>query len=784
MPRPFVAVALLAAGALGAAAAGVAPAGAQQPRATTRPQPPRGARPRPGPPGERTPTSVLNDRIDTTGAHPAGARPGRARADSSRRDSTRRDGRRPAAAPAVDPARPIKEFGTMWTFDAPPLAYWKARYNFTPDQAWLDNVRLSALRIPGCSSSLVSADGLLMTNHHCGRQWVTQVAPKDTNYHEAGWAARSRADEKRVPGAYAERLESIEDVTARVRAAVTAGGAAAQARQRADAVAAVERECSAQTRLDCQVVTFYQGGRYSLYRYRRFDDVRLVMVPEEQIAFYGGDPDNFTYPRFDLDVSFFRVYDNGRPLRTANYLRWNAAGPRENDPVFVVGNPGSTGRLLTVAQMEYLRDVQYPAQLAQLARQTAVAEEVVRTATPERQREVRDLIFGLANSRKATTGYLGGLRDSSIMARKRAFEADFRRRVDADPALRARYGTAWDEIARAQRGLAALATRRRVYAFGSPYPSLWQFAGALVQLPAEAAKPDSARLPGYRGPALDALRARLARPAPVDKAGARLTMAAELRAAQQALPADDPVLAALLGGRTPEAAAAALVDGTRLDDAAVRAQLLAGGAAAVAASTDPLVAAARAVDRYNREVEAQAQPLLAAVANNAERVGEAIFAAYGTALPPDATFTLRITDGVVKGYPMNGTVAPWKTTFYGLYDRAASFDNRGDFRLPARWADPARRARLDLATPYDFVTTNDIIGGNSGSPMVDRAGRVVGLIFDGNIESLPNRFIFTDEAARTVAVTSQALTEALRKMYDAGWVADELEGRAAATSSR
>ena len=754
----FVTAVLVAAGALAAGASAQAPA-------TPRPQPPRGARPRPAPPGERVPKSVIDARLDSTSGDSAG-------------------GRRRGPSTAVDPARPVQEFGTMWTFDAPPLAYWKVRYNFTPDQRWLDNVRLSALRIPGCSSSLVSADGLLMTNHHCGREWVTQVAPSDTNYHEVGWAARDRADEKRVPGAYAERLESIADVTPRVRGAVTAASPSAQARQRADAIAAVERECKEQTALNCQVVTFYQGGRYSLYRYKRFDDVRLVMVPEEQIAFYGGDPDNFTYPRYDLDVTFFRVYDGGQPLRTPNHLRWNAAGPREHDPVFVVGNPGSTGRLLTVAQMEYLRDVQYPAQLAQLARQTAVAEAIIQSAAPDRRRELRDLIFGLANSRKAITGYLGGLRDSSLMTRKRAFEADFRRRVQADPVLRARYGTAWDEIARAQQALAGLAARRRAYAFGAPYPPLWQLAGALVQLPVEAGKPDSLRLAGYRGPALEQLRARLARPAPVDKVGARLTMAAELRAAQRALPANDPVLAAVLGGRTPEAAATALVDGTRLDDAAVRAQLVGGGASAVAASGDPLIVAARAVDRYNRQVEAEAQPLVAAVANNAERVGEAIFAAYGTALPPDATFTLRITDGVVKGYPMNGTVAPWKTTFFGLYDRAASFDNAGDFRLPTRWADPTRRARLDMATPYDVVTTNDIIGGNSGSPMIDRNGQVVGLIFDGNIESLPNRFIFTDEVARTVAVTSRALTEALRNMYDAGWVADELEGRAAATSSR
>lgn len=768
--RPLPLAALLLAAAVGAAGAQQPvprdTAAAPQPAARTQGAPTQGARtpparpaparllaPRAGRPGERGPLDVVTARAA------AGPAP---------------------AALVVDPARPIKEFGTMWTFDAPPLAYWKARYNFTPDQPWLDHVRLSTMRIPGCSSSLVSADGLLMTNHHCGRAWVTQVAPKDTNYHEVGWAARSRDDEKRVPGAYAEQLVSIEDVTARVGAAVTATDPTAQARQRADAIAAVQRECGEATKLNCQVVTFYQGGRYALYRYKRYDDVRLVMVPEEQIAFYGGDPDNFTYPRYDLDVTFFRVYENGRPLHTDHYLKWNAAGPRENDLVFVVGNPGSTGRLLTVAQLQYLRDVQYPAQLAQLARQTAVAEQLARTATPERQRELRDVVFGLANARKATTGYLGGLRDSALMARKQAFEADFRRRVQADPALRARYGSAWDEIARAQQGLAALAARRRFYAFNSAGSTLWRLAGALVQLPAESAAPDSARLATYRGPGLERARAELGSTIPVDKVAERLYLAAQLRAAQQALPATDPVLVTLLGGRPPEAAADALVNGTRLDDAAARVRLLAGGAAAVAASTDPLVVAARAVDALTRRVEAEALPLAAAVANNAERIGRAIFAAYGTALPPDATFTLRITDGVVTGYPMNGTVAPWKTTFNGLYDRAASFDNRGDFRLPARWADPARRARLDPSTPYDFVSTNDIIGGNSGSPMIDRNAQVMGLIFDGNIESLPNRFIFTDEVARTVAVTTQALAAALRVMYDAAWVADELEGVRAA----
>lgn len=611
-----------------------------------------------------------------------------------------------------------------------------------------------------------------MTNHHCGRDCTASSSPPDSNYIETGFAAGTLTDEKKCAGLYVDQLQSIQDVTSRVRAAINGKTAAEQAAQRTAVATQIQTECNQQTQLTCQVVTLYQGGMYSLYRYRRFNDIRLVMAPEGDIAFFGGDPDNFTYPRYDLDLTLLRVYENGQPYAPTDYLKWSGAGAVENELVFVVGNPGSTGRLNTLSQMDFYRDLQYPAQLAAYKRALATYAELARTDTSAARRYQND-VFGVANSQKAVTGYRAGLLDTVSMAKKRAFERELRARIAADPRLQAQFGGMWDAISKAEVELATFYPQIRYYGFGGG-STLLPMAAQLVRIASESGKPDSARLAPYRGQGIRNMSARLTQTVPIDTAFERLALAAQFRAAQSELPPNDPFIRLLLAGRTPDQAAAALVRNTRVGDPAFRQSLLQGGAAAGAASTDPMIALARDIDPLNRAVTARANALNAIIAANSEKIGQALFAAYGTALPPDATFTLRISDGVVKSFPSNGTIAPYKTTFYGLYGRSADFDNRDPFKLPKRWVD--RKANLDMATPYNFVSTNDIIGGNSGSPVINRNAEVVGLVFDSNIEGVSNRFIFSTDVGRTVSVHSRGITEALRKMYDGSRIADELQG--------
>ena len=681
-------------------------------------------------------------------------------------------------AGALGPVGYRPEFGTMWTFDAPPLEYWKKTYGFTPDQAWLDNARLASIRTPNCSSSFVSSKGLVLTNHHCVRDCADQVSPKDTNYIETGFAAKSMTEEKKCPGMHVDQLESIENVTARVNAAVTSPMADVAATQRSAIIGQIQTECAQQTKLTCQVVSLYQGGIYSIYRYRRFDDVRLVFAPEEAAAAFGGDPDNFTYPRFDLDAGMMRVYVDNKPFAAPNYFRFSKSGAADGEPVFVVGNPGSTGRLLTVAQMEFLRDVGYPAQLGGYQRGLDAIHAVGRT-DPSAVRRYQNNVFGLENSRKAVTGYRSGLTDTAYMAAKRAFERDFRARIAADLKMSAQYGGIYDAIASAQQELATFDAQRRYRSYGLGISGggsrLLNMSGQLVRVAHEAASPDGQRLAAYRGNGAAAIRASLLNAVAIDTAYERLAIAAQLKAAKAELSPNDPFLVAALGGKTPDQAAADLVSGTRVGDAAFRKALIDGGDAAVLASTDPVIVLARKIDVMNREVQGHADRLNAIIAANNEKLGRALFAVYGTSLPPDATFTLRISDGVAAGYPMNGTIAPYKDTFYGLFDRAASFDYKEPFSITKRWMD--RRDRLDLSTPYNWVSTNDIIGGNSGSPVINRNSEIVGVAFDGNIEGVANRFYVNPKVMRTVSVHSSAILEALRKIYDASWIADELQGK-------
>ena len=665
----------------------------------------------------------------------------------------------------------VPEFGTMWTFDAPPLDYWQSRYGFRPDQAWLDHLRLSAVRLPGCSASFVSPDGLIMTNHHCSRSCIAQVSPPETNYLRTGFTAATADDELKCEGMYADQLVSIEDVTSRIRGQITADTPAEQVAQRDAAIESVRSACEQASGMRCQVVPLYNGGMYSLYTYRRFDDLRLVMAPELETAYFGGDSDNFTYPRYDVDVSFLRAYENGQPVHPTDYLAWSEAGAKDGETVFVVGNPGSTGRLLTLAQMVYLRDVDYPARLASYDARMKILQKLS-AESPENARRYETTILGISNSQKATQGYLSGLLDPKIMTRKAHFEQDFRSRIDADPTLKAKYGGTWDAIADAQLELSTFATQARYYALNGS--TLLGYAIDIVRVARQAALPEGERLPGFQGNGLDRMRRQILRDRPLDEELERMQLASWLASAQKDLGPDDALVKALLGGRTPEAAAEEIVQTSHLKDVAERKQLVEGGED-IDTCGDPLIVAVRDLEPTANSYVKRAAQLNDVISANVAKLGEAIYAAYGKALPPDATFTLRISDGVVKGFPMNGTVAPYKTTFYGLYARSADFDDASPFQLTERWK--LAESKVDMKTPMNFVSTADIIGGNSGSPVVNEAGEVVGLVFDGNIEMLPNRFIFTDEVSRCVSVHSMALIEALRHVYDAAHIADELQGR-------
>ncbi len=663
----------------------------------------------------------------------------------------------------------------MWTLDNPPLHQLKDRYGFAPSQEWLDHVRLSSVRFnDGGSGSFVSPDGLALTNHHVAFGQLQKVSTPQKDYVKDGFYARTEAEELKCPDLELNVLVSMENVTARVQGVVKSGLSDKEALEARKAeMAKIEKESLETTGLRSDVISLYQGGEYWLYRYKKYTDIRLVFAPERQIAFFGGDPDNFTYPRYDIDMALFRVYENGKPLETKHYLKWNAKGAADGELVFVSGHPGFTARLEILKQIENTRDYYLPATLKMYNRWLAVLRRYAALGQ-EQEREAARLIFGLENSLKAFNGQYQGLLDKSLMVKRQKDEEQFRARVESNPEWKKEFGGAWEAIARAETLFVSRSKQSRFRTLRtSPMANL---ALTIVQYVAEVKKPDGKRLDGFHDSQLDSLRFRLFSRAPVYPRLDETLLADRLQESLEELGPNDPFVQAALAGRTPQAVAQESFNGTKLGDPAFRKSLIDGGQAAVSSSTDPLIALARKLDPSVREIRKWVEDNVESVETSAgEKLGKARFAVFGKSTYPDATFTLRLAFGTVKGYPMNGTEAPPKTTLYGLYDRAESFDLKPPFDLPPRYLE--RKASLDLSTPVNFVSTCDIIGGNSGSPVINRQGELVGLIFDGNIESLVGDFVYNEENNRAVAVHSAIMIEVLRKLYDAGALADELEGK-------
>ncbi|MGB2752659.1 MAG: S46 family peptidase [Pyrinomonadaceae bacterium] len=661
----------------------------------------------------------------------------------------------------------------MWTFDNPPLKQWKERYNFEPSKEWLDKLRLASVRFPGASGVFVSPNGLIATNHHVASGFIERLSSKERDLLKNGYYAKTQAEELKVPDGNVSILESYDNVTERVHNAANSGATDAEkAAKRSAEIAAVEKDCP--TGLRCEVVSLYSGGEYWNYRFKRYTDVRLVMAPEEQAAFFGGDYDNFVYPRHGLDFTFVRVYENDKPANTPNYLKWSATGAPEGEFIIASGYPGSTARLLTVAQLAYQRDVGNPLQEKVWKTRRKALEDYSKRGA-EQLRQANSGMRSLANSLKRLDGQQTGLLNPRNFAKKEAEEKELREKLAARPDLNKLYAPAWEAIAKAN---AELPSKANQLAFSSLASSrLATIAQQIVTYHIETAKPDAQRYAEYRDARLEAFKTSLLSPAPIYTEMEEAALTHWMNEARKTLGASDPFIKAALGDAEPAEVVGRAIRETKLNDPAARKALLEGGAAAIAASTDPMITLARRVEPIIRELRSwNEKNILAVETSNGTKIAQARFAVYGKNMPPDANGHLRLCYGVVKGYDEDTTLVPYKTTFFGLYDRAFSFAETTPFELAPSLK--AARNKINLETPLNFVYTADTIGGNSGSPVVNRKGEVVGLNFDSNNQKLSNRYWYIDEAegSRAVGVHSAGIIEALSKVYNAGPLVKELLG--------
>ena len=654
----------------------------------------------------------------------------------------------------------------MWTFDNPPLKQWKDRYNFEPTKEWLDKVRLASVRLnDGGSASFVSPNGLIITNQHVASGQLGKMSSKEKDYVKDGFYAPIYAEEVKAPDLEANVLMSFEDVTAKVQAAQSS-------EQRKALMADVERDCVAKTSLKCEVISFYQGGEYWLYRFKKYTDLRIVFAPEEQTAFFGGDYDNFTYPRYDLDIAFLRAYENGQPAKTPNYFKWSANGAADGEFIILPGNPGSTSRLSTVAQLAYQRDVGNPLQKKVW---TTILNSLTQYASQgaEQRRQAGGGIRGLNNSLKRLTGQQDGLLNPRQFAKKEAEEKALKDELTKKPELQKLFAPAWDSIAAAYADLPKMADR---IAFSTLPPSrLGTIASQIVRYAEETKKPNEQRYDEYRDNRLESLKLTLLSPAPIYPELEQAVFTGWLNEGVKTLGRSDPFIKAALGDAEVNEVVGRAIRETQLKDVAFRKSLLDGGADAVAKSTDPMVAMARRVEPIIRELRAWNDEKIRNIdAAAGEKIAKARFAVYGKSMPPDANFNLRLSYGRVKGYEEDTTLVPYRTTFFGLYDRALSFAEMTPWELPQRYKD--KKNSFDLSTPLDFVYTADTIGGNSGSPVINRNAEFVGINFDSNVQKLSNRYWYVDEeeGGRAVGVHSAGILEALRKVYETKELVTEL----------
>jgi len=670
---------------------------------------------------------------------------------------------------------PVRADEGMWLFNNPPAKLLKDRYQFDANKEWLEHLQKSSVRFnSGGSGSFVSSDGLVMTNHHVGEDSLQKLSPPGKDYISTGFFAKTHEEELKCVDLELNVLMDIENVTDKVSAAVKPGMSSAEAQKARRAIMnTIEKESLDKTGLRSDVVTLYQGGEYHLYKFKKYTDIRLVFAPEKDIASFGGDPDNFEYPRYDLDICFFRVYENGKPVKIDHYLKWSKDGAGDNELVFVSGHPGTTERLNTVEHLEFLRDTVYPQKLNDL-RRMEVLLKTFSERSQENAREAKDNLAHVQNSRKARLGMMGGLQDPVLMDKKRADEKSFREAVLKDEKLKQECGSAWNGIR------STLAVYKPIYqnyillekssAFNS---KLFDIARTIVRLNEESAKPNADRLREYRESNQDSLKQELFSEAPIYDNMETLELADSLSMFMQLRGSDDELMKKVMAGKSPRERAHELIHGSKLKDVAFRKQLVASGVNGVASSEDPMIKLARLVDVPSRDLrktyeEKVEEPLRQSYG----KIAHARFAIFGTNEYPDATFTLRLAFGQVKGYTEDGKAVPAWTTLGGTFEHAAEHGSVIPFNLPKRWLE--KKADLNPDTPFNFVSTADIIGGNSGSPVVNRNGELVGIIFDGNIQSLVLDFAYTDVQARAVSVHSSAIREALRKIYNADSLADEL----------